>query len=276
MAMPSKGTKAVITNLGQIGFSPYEARAYLSLLATEPAKGYDLAKLSGIPSSKIYETLKRLVTKGAVVASATQPTLYRAVSPEELIASVRQQTEHSLGFLASALPGLAWAPSVGMIWRLGDPEGIVRELQRIVTNASQEVYLSIWPPEAAHLVMPVKRARKRGVRFWVASFGPSPLPGKGIYDLLSCGASSAARLGKRLAAAVADDRQVLIAEFRDDAEPTGTLADDPPLALVTKEYIIHDLINHALISELGHDRFAALRKQHPLIGGLLGPEASTT
>ena len=270
-ALPKDKTKEVITELGQIGFSLYEARAYLSLLATQPVNGYDLAKLSGIPSSKIYETLKRLVIKGAVLPSASQPTLYRTVPPEVLIASVRQQTEHSLGFLASALPGLAVAPSVSMIWRLGDQEGIVRELQGIVTNALKEVYLSIWPPEAAHLVKPVKLARQRGVRFWVASFGPSPLTGKGIYDLLSCGASSAARLGKRLAAAVADDKQVLIAEFRDDAEPTGTFADDPPLALVTKEYIIHDLINHALISELGYDRFAALREQHPLISGLLGP-----
>ena len=267
-------TKEVLGQLEQIGFSLYEARAYLALIRGQPANGYDLAKLSGIPTSKIYETLKRLVAKGAALASAGRPTLYRAVPPEELIASFRQQTERSLDFLASTLPALAVAPSVGVIWRLSDQQAILRHLQEIVMKASREVYLSIWPSEASHVIAPVKIARHHGVRLWVASFGPSPLIGEGVYDLLSCGASSAARLGRRLAAAVADDKQVLIAEFRDDAEPTGALADDPALALVTKEYIIHDLVNYALISELGPDRFAAMRSQHPLVAGLLGPEGS--
>lgn len=266
-------TREAVAELKRLGFSLYEARAYLALLGSRPANGYDLAKLSGLPTSKIYETLKRLVAKGAALASASQPTLYRVVPPEELLAGVRERTERSLGFLQSALPGLAAPTTAGVVWRLSDQEAILGQLQGLVDRARQEVYLSVWPAEAAHLVEPVSRARQRGVRFWVASFGPSPLDGEGVYDLFSCGVSSAARLGRRLAAAVADDRQVLIAEFRDRAEPTGTLADDPPLALVAKEYIIHDLVNHALISELGLDRFNTMRESHPLVAGLLGPAA---
>jgi sugar-specific transcriptional regulator TrmB len=262
----------IFDELQKIGFSLYEAKAYVALLPSQPANGYDLAKLSGIPSSKIYETLQRLVDKGAALASAHQPTLYRAAPPGELLAGVRRRTEDSLAFLEGVLPGLSAAPATGIIWRLGDRRAILDHLQGLVAQAEGELYLSLWPAEAADLVEPVGMARRRGVRLWVASFGPGPLVGEGVQDLFSCGASSAARLGRRLMAAVADDRRVLIAEFRDDAEPSGTMADDPSLALVAKEYIIHDLVNHALIEELGPRRFAAMRREHPLVAGILGPE----
>lgn len=260
-----------IGELERIGFSPYEARAYLTLLANQPVNGYDLARLSGIPSSKIYETLKRLVTKGVALSSASLPIVYHALPPDELIAGIRRQTEQSLEFLEGVLPGFAVKPSSGMVWRLNDRATILRRLQEIVLNASGEVYLSVWPMESGVLAEAVKRARERGVRCWVASFGKGDLDGEGVYDLLSCGVSSAARLGKRLTAAAVDDELALIAEFRDDGESSGAFAEDPSLALVTKEYIVHDLVNHALISELGSDRFSAMRIEHPLVSGLLGP-----
>jgi hypothetical protein len=35
--------------LQQLGFSEYEARAYLALLQQNPLNGYELAKVSGLP-----------------------------------------------------------------------------------------------------------------------------------------------------------------------------------------------------------------------------------
>jgi predicted transcriptional regulator len=264
--------KMALRELNRIGLSTYEARAYIALLSEQPANGYDLAKSSGIPTSKIYETLGHLVSKGVALASASEPTLYQAIPPAELIANFRRQTEQSLDLLASTLPDLVATPSAGVVWRLNDQEVIFNHLKKIVLEATREIYLSIWPSEAGILVEAVTLARQKGIRLWVASFGTSPLDGTGVYDLLSCGSSSAARLGKRLTAAVADSRHVLIAEFSDDAAPRGTLADDAALALVAKEYIIHDLANHALIEELGQDRFATLCRTHPLLSGLLGSQ----
>lgn len=261
----------VVQQLERIGLSPYEARAYVSLLGIQPVNGYDLARASGIPASKIYETLQRLVAKGAVLASAQEPTVYQATPPEELVAAYREETEQTLTSLLSTLPRLTSEPSPGVVWRLRGDRVILRHLLDIVNGASHEVFLSIWPLEASHLVDAVDEGRRRGVLFWIACFGSCPIEGNDVYNLLSCGESSAARLGRRLTAAVADGRQSLIAEFGDAGDATGTFADDPSLALAAKEYIIHDLINHALIEEIGLDRFDRLRRQHPLLSGLLGP-----
>ena len=52
--------------LKQAGMSGYEAKAYTALLgAGEPLNGYEVAKLSGVPRSTVYETLGKLVARGA-------------------------------------------------------------------------------------------------------------------------------------------------------------------------------------------------------------------
>ena len=44
----------VVGRLTELGFSVYEARAYVGLLGQEPMTGYALANLTGIPQPKVY------------------------------------------------------------------------------------------------------------------------------------------------------------------------------------------------------------------------------
>ena len=46
--------------LQQLGFSEYEARAYLALLQRNPLNGYELAKVSGLPRANVYAVLQKL------------------------------------------------------------------------------------------------------------------------------------------------------------------------------------------------------------------------
>ena len=53
----------VLTNLG---FSDYEARAYVALLQRNPANGYELAKRSEVPRGNVYAVLQKLEDRGRV------------------------------------------------------------------------------------------------------------------------------------------------------------------------------------------------------------------
>jgi HTH-type transcriptional regulator, sugar sensing transcriptional regulator len=46
--------------LQELGFGEYEARAYYELLQHNPLRGYQLAKVSGIPRPHIYSVLEVL------------------------------------------------------------------------------------------------------------------------------------------------------------------------------------------------------------------------
>ena len=43
----------IAENLAQFGFSQYESKAYIALIKKSPVTGYELAKNSGVPPSKI-------------------------------------------------------------------------------------------------------------------------------------------------------------------------------------------------------------------------------
>ena len=53
----------LITNLTHLGLSDYEARAYVALVKHNPATAYEVARASGIPTSKIYSVLDKLSDK---------------------------------------------------------------------------------------------------------------------------------------------------------------------------------------------------------------------
>lgn len=52
--------RSILDKLEQLGFSPYEAKAYYTSLRKHPANGYEISKIGKIPASKIYETLHPL------------------------------------------------------------------------------------------------------------------------------------------------------------------------------------------------------------------------
>jgi transposase len=58
--------QSVISELQRLGMSGYEAKAYVALVAAgSPLNGYEVAKRSGVPRSTVYETLAKLVGRGA-------------------------------------------------------------------------------------------------------------------------------------------------------------------------------------------------------------------
>ena len=59
--------------LQQFGLSPNVAKAYLALIKSNPATGYELSAQSGIPRSAIYNVLNRLESIGIVSSLGESP-----------------------------------------------------------------------------------------------------------------------------------------------------------------------------------------------------------
>ena len=53
----------LLPQLVKLGFSEYEAKAYIALLGKNPVSGYELAKQSGVPRSMIYEVVGKLASR---------------------------------------------------------------------------------------------------------------------------------------------------------------------------------------------------------------------
>src|SRR4051812_20801461 len=101
--------EAVVEQLQQLGLSGYEAKAYVALItAGRPLNGYEVAKLSGVPRSTVYETLGKLVARGAAfeVRAEADALAYLALPAESLLARMRRDFEQRMSQLDEALPRL--------------------------------------------------------------------------------------------------------------------------------------------------------------------------
>ena len=74
-------TKLTLKTLNNFGLNTYEAKSYLSLLVKEHLTAGEVAKLSGIPRARIYETLENLLQKGLCRAIPGKVKTYGAVDP---------------------------------------------------------------------------------------------------------------------------------------------------------------------------------------------------
>ena len=68
-----------------LGLSPYEAKAYLTLLLFNRLSAPELAEISGIPKTKIYQICEKLNEKGIIKIETELEKIYVANTPDEAI-----------------------------------------------------------------------------------------------------------------------------------------------------------------------------------------------
>lgn len=249
---------AALTELTELGFSQYEAQAYRGLLvADEPQTGYALAKATGMPQSKVYETLTRLMHHGAAIRISDDPGRYVAAPAEQFLDKVAGDFHKHLDRAREALadlngPSSAEWPQVA--WRLESREEILERVTEAVARAQGKVYLSVKTGDLGGLIDVVREASMRGVDFVVLHFGSNPFPDlRGTtYQHLSTEGHLYPRHQAQHVAVVVDTSWCLWGLALDGENWTAVAADDPTMSRAIKSYIRHDIYVQRIFADF-HD-----------------------
>ena len=153
---------ALIENLVLYGLSRQEATIYLCLLRGEELTGYEVAKLTGISRSNVYNGLASLVEHGAAYVIEGSASKYLAVSLEEFC-------DNRLRYLAKVKDALIAGgpkkslPREGYITIEGF-DHICDRIRHMLQGAEMRIYFSArgefleaWKPEIAALVSEEKK-----------------------------------------------------------------------------------------------------------------------
>src|SRR5258706_13550579 len=117
---------AVIDALVDLGFSQYEARTYAGLIGRGPMTGYAVAKETQVPQPKVYETLGRLVERGAIVQVSDSPANFIAVSPARVLAELEASFRQRLSTVEVEIARM----------RPADERQVLRPLQEATTGTA--------------------------------------------------------------------------------------------------------------------------------------------
>jgi sugar-specific transcriptional regulator TrmB len=263
----------LIHALQALGFTIYEAKAYRALLAlAAPAKGYEIARAAGVPSSKIYETLKRLAEKGAVMVNTSRPVTYAPIPHRDLTTRLRERMERTLASVEAELAAVPRGGEPGLTWTVSGADNVLDLMRRVVGRAERCLFAALWDDELRHLAPALEAAHARKVELQVAVYGSFRLAVPFTYDLALCGASAEERLGgRRLAVLIRDMSEAVAAE----THPGGSEAiwsENRVFSLLCTEYAKSDIMGRCLIDALGEEAYRRLRRERPELRAMLRAE----
>lgn len=150
--------------LQQVGLNKYEAEAYAALVLHGPLTGYELGKKSGVPLSRSYEILERLVVQGLALQQPGDPPRYCAEPPEQFVARTRAATLTTLDALGTALADLARPAPADGFWVLRGRAPILAHVRTAIAQSQRSLAISAAPDVFAQLEPALAEARARGCR----------------------------------------------------------------------------------------------------------------
>jgi sugar-specific transcriptional regulator TrmB len=240
-----------VAKLVRIGFSEYEAKAYLALLQESPATGYQLSKLSGVPRSMIYEVLGKLTARGAAMSMRGEGTTkYAPVPAEELLDHARREHDELITSLKDELAGLPAQSELEYVWNIEGHSNVMAKAKEMVAQAKKSIYLALVPVTFPSLRGVLEEAVGRGVRVVLYTTGDLELPGArvAVARVSEQTLGQARGLGLML---VIDGEEVLIGEWLTATQARGWWTSSPLLVFIAEHHLRTDLYLPRILAMLG-------------------------
>lgn len=244
-----------ILNLKQLGLSEYEAKAYTTLLRENPLTAYEISKNSGIPSSKIYEVVKRLESRQMVQSVHRERSrMFIPTSPDEFVESFKAAMENNLHNVKAELKNFKVGTDTSYTWHIKDYDGLISKAKRMLDTSQQTILLSLWPAEIEALAKSISDAENRSVKIAIVHYGATKIKLGQLYrhpveDTIY------AQKGVRGFSLVADSKEVLMGKIK-GLETEAIWSMNEGFVIKAEDFIRHDIYVMKIVG-----RFAPLLRE---------------
>ncbi len=240
-----------VDKLVEIGFSEYEAKAYIALLRESPVTGYQLSKTSGVPRSMIYEVLGKLTARGvAMKLRKGDSTQYAPIPADEFLDQLRREHEELTASLKDDLSTLASPTDLEYVWNIEGHENIMAKAVEMIEQAQSRIYLALVPSMSAELRPALERACQRGVSARLYTTSEVDMPGcRVVVTYVAEEILEQARgLGLIL---VIDSEEVLVGEWLTATQARASWTSSHLLVFIAEHHLRTDLYLPEILAMLG-------------------------
>jgi sugar-specific transcriptional regulator TrmB len=240
-----------VDRLVALGFSEYEAKAYIALLRENPATGYHVAKVSGVPRSMIYEVLGKLTARGAAMELRKEgKTQYAPAPPQEFLNQLHREHEELVTSLKDDLMSVGTISDLEYVWNIEGYENVMAKAEEMIRQAHDRVYMAVLPVTFPPLKPALEDAIARNVRVVVYSSQSLDLPGGRVVSA-SMSEDHLKRAGGLGLILVVDGDEVLIGERLTAAQARSSWTRSPLFVLIAEHHLRTDLYLPQILDLLG-------------------------
>ncbi|MDD4126790.1 MAG: TrmB family transcriptional regulator [Methanomicrobium sp.] len=156
--------ETTIETLKKLGFTEYEARAYISLVGFGMATAREIHENSGVPQGRIYSVLKSLSDRNFIEFQEGNPSYYYAENPGAILGRLKTDMNKAIDKSTEYLSNLhleSKPPS--MIWAIHSEWGIKNRLKTLIQNADKEIIIFVEDYSLFGWILPELKKLKRKV-----------------------------------------------------------------------------------------------------------------
>jgi sugar-specific transcriptional regulator TrmB len=127
------------------GFTESDVKVYLALIQYGECTGYEASKLSGVPRSKVYNVLKKLLLRGVIaVTEDEKASRYKAEPVNRLIPLLKNSVDDGLRQLGEDLRRMERPKPDERIWHLKNYDSIKNKCLELIVRSEKELLVQIW------------------------------------------------------------------------------------------------------------------------------------
>jgi len=160
----------IARRLQDLGFTLYEARAYVSLLEHHPVTRYELSKNSGVPRSAIYNVIIELEEMGVVSVQTSDPETYVPLAVDKLFELLDRRFTAKIAEARKTLEHIEYEPALDQFWNIVGYDNMILKAKELIQQAEKSLFMSIWRQEFMLLEKELQAAVKRKVEVIIFSF----------------------------------------------------------------------------------------------------------
>jgi sugar-specific transcriptional regulator TrmB len=137
--------------LQRLGLTGYEARVYVALEKLQSATASEIADVSDVPRSQVYQTASALEDRGFIEKQQADPTRYRVVPVaevrEQFEAQFRADKRRAFEYLDSIQGSLAETEqeSAAEIWTVRGRPNVAKRTRQLLDDAEETVVYGVQP-----------------------------------------------------------------------------------------------------------------------------------
>lgn len=178
----------IVGNLTSLGLTKNEAKAYHSLVRLGKSSARVIAEDSGIPRSKVYETLDLLEKRGIIKkVTGSDPKLFDPAPVDAALDHLEEKVKSSASSARKMLKGLQslrGTEAKEFAWAVQGMEQVIMGLRTAIENAQEYIYIaSVSPSLLGHLRGAFSAAKSRDVKIelFTTTPGSHEVPGLEHY-----------------------------------------------------------------------------------------------
>lgn len=231
---------SAISHLRKLGFSEYEARAYTALLGESPLTAYEIAKNSGIPTSKVYEVLRKLEVRHIIQAiHGERSKMFVPVPPEEFVQKFKLALDDHLHAVSNELKDLRGGMDTSYTWHMKHYNDLMLKIRRMIQTSQTSLLCMFWPAELDPVSDAMRAAEDRGIRIAMVHYGSSGTRiGQMYYHPVDNTIYAERRV--RGVTVIADSKEAIIGNIRGE-RAQGIWSMHESFVMMAEDYLRHDI-----------------------------------